>query len=101
MYRNETCARYTTICMTSVGGTDATFLAPALAAIVGADARPRALLALGPAAVMLAHLRSTAFLAWADLARGDARICAETFLSVPSFADSFRALTGDWFCPDN
>ena len=59
--------------MTSVGSTDATFLAPALAAIVGADARPRALLALGPAAVMLAHLRSPAFLArapdalvWAD-----------------------------------
>ena len=75
MYRNETCARYTTICMTSVGGTDATFLAPALAAIVGADARPRALLALGPAAVMLAHLRSPAFLARAPdaLVGADAR----------------------------
>jgi hypothetical protein len=39
------------------------FLAMALAAIVGADARPQALLALAPNAVMLAYLRSPAFLA--------------------------------------
>ena len=38
------------------------FLASTLDALVGADARPQALLALAPAAVMLAYLRSTAFL---------------------------------------
>ena len=41
----------------------AVFLAMALDALVGADAQPQALLALAPAAVMLAYLRSLAFLA--------------------------------------
>ena len=39
------------------------FRALALAALVGADARPQALLALAPDAVMLAYLGSPAFLA--------------------------------------
>ena len=39
------------------------FLALALEALVGAYARPQALLALPPAAVMLAYARSPAFLA--------------------------------------
>jgi len=39
------------------------FLARVLDALVGADARPQALLALAPLAVMLAYLRSPAFLA--------------------------------------
>ena len=39
------------------------FLARALLALVGADARPQALLARAPDAVMLAYLRSPAFLA--------------------------------------
>jgi hypothetical protein len=43
----------------------AAFLAPALDALVGADARPQALLALAPFAVMLAYLRSAAFFALA------------------------------------
>ena len=53
----------------------ATFLALALAALVGAYARPQALLALAPAAVMLAYLRSPAFLALAlaALVGADAR----------------------------
>ena len=38
------------------------FLARALDALVGADARPQALLALAPLTVMLAYLRSPAFL---------------------------------------
>ena len=51
------------------------FLALALDALVGADARPQALLALAPAAVMLAYLRSPAFLARAldALVGADAR----------------------------
>ena len=40
-----------------------TILASMLDALVGADARPQALLALAPPAVMLAYLRSAAFLA--------------------------------------
>ena len=43
----------------------ATFLAIALDALVGADARPQVLLALAADAVMLAYLRSLAFLALA------------------------------------
>ena len=41
----------------------AAFLALALDALVGADARPQAFLARAPDAVMLAYLRSAAFLA--------------------------------------
>jgi len=44
------------------------FLARALDALVGADARPQALLALAPAAGMLAYLRCPAILALAPLA---------------------------------
>ena len=47
----------------SIRGAAATLLASILDALVGADARPQALLALAPAAVMLAYLRSPAFLA--------------------------------------
>ena len=54
--------------MVSVRGTAATVLASILDALVGADARPQALLALAPLAVMLAYLRSPAFLAQALLA---------------------------------
>ena len=46
----------------------AALLAQALLALVGADARPHALLALAPLAVMLAYLRSPTFLAIALLA---------------------------------
>ena len=40
--------------------------APALAALVGAEARPQALLALAPFTVMLTYARSHAFLTSAD-----------------------------------
>ena len=52
----------------SIRGAATTLLASILDALVGADARPQALLALAPAAVMLAYLRSPAFLARALLA---------------------------------
>ena len=61
MYSSAACIHtYTTSwnSFTSTRDGPATFLAPA----VGADARPQALPALAPDAVMLAHLRSPAFL---------------------------------------
>jgi hypothetical protein len=65
----------------------AAFLALALDALVGADARPQALLALAPAAVMLAYLRSAAFLAsaLAALVGADARPQALLALAPVSF----------------
>ena len=58
----------------------------ALLALVGADARPQALLARAPFAVMLAYTRSTAFLALALLALVGADARPQALLALASFA---------------
>ena len=70
--------------MTSVGSNAATFLAPALAALVGADARPHAHLPLLRAAFMLAYLRPPAFLARALLALVGADARPQALLALAS-----------------
>ena len=57
-------------------------LALALDALVGANARPQALLARAPAAVMLAYLRSPAFLALALAALVDADARPQALLAL-------------------
>ena len=58
------------------------FLALAFDALVGADARPQALLALPPLAVMLAYLRSPNFLALALLALVEADARPQALLAL-------------------
>ena len=64
----------------------AAFLALALLALVGADARPQALLSRAPDAVMLTYLRSPAFLARALLALVGAYARPQALLALASLA---------------
>ena len=64
-------------------------LAPVLAALVGADARPQALHALAPATVMLTYLRSPTFFALALVALVGADARPQSLLTLAPNAVSW------------
>ena len=75
----------------------AAFLARALLALVGADARSRALLAMAPDAAMLAYLRSAAFMASALLALVGADARPQALLVLASLAAMLAYLRSSTF----